>query len=261
MHLEYDITYVPIKNLSVVWVQAQRPYDSKWAKKIAEEFDPDKFDPLVVTLPNGSGEYHIVEGQHRKSAVEMLWGQNEQVPCRIVDHTDPARAAEIWLGINDGRKRIRPVTHFKVAVIAKREPELSINKLVNRLGYVVAEYKSTTTLTAVSALKNIWNCQGELTLSKTLLAVRNLWPDDPAGPDGSILRGLALFLNEFGLRADPRRMKSSIGRKYTPGQFISAAHVRKEAVKDRLDEVMADMLLRDYNKGIPEDKKLRRKKD
>jgi len=258
---QYTIEWLAVKNLSVIWVQSQRPYDAKWAKKIADEFDPDKFEACIVTLPNGIGEYHIVEGQHRKSAVEMLWGGNEKVPCRVLPEADPSRAAEIWLGINDGRKRIRPVTHFKVAVVAKRDPELAINRLVNRLGYIVAEYKSEKTVTAVSALKSIWDRQGELTLSKTLIAVQQLWPGDPAGPDGSILRGLALFLHEFGLHTDPRRLKQAIGKKYTPGQFVAAANARKELTKDRLDEVMAEMLLRDYNKGLPEEKKLRRKKD
>src|SRR5262249_15509389 len=243
------------------WVQAQRPYDDKWSKKIADNFDPEKFDPLVVTLPNGKGEYHIIEGQHRKAAVEQMWGGNEQVPCRILPQTDPTRAAEIWLGINDGRKRIRPVIHFRVAVVARREPETQINRLVNRHGYTVAEYKSISTITAVSALKSIWNRQGELTLGKGLMAVKNLWPDDPQGIDGSIMRGLALFLHEFGLYIDPRRMKQAISHKYTPGQFLVAANARKEATKDRIDECMADMLLRDYNKGLPEDKRLRRKKD
>jgi len=253
--------WIAVRHLSVVWAQSQRPYDVKWARAIAENFDDEKFDPLVVTLPNGKGDYHVVEGQHRKSAVEMKWGPYEKVPCRVIPQADPARAAELWLGINDGRKRARPVVHFKVAVVAKREPELSINRLVNRLGYVVAQHKSPSTITAVAALKSIWDRYGELVLSKTLLMVKHLWPKDAQGPDGSILRGFALFLNEFGLRTDPKRMTIAVGRKYTPGQFIVAANARKEATKDRLDEVMSDMLLRDYNKGLAEDKKLHRKKD
>src|SRR5215831_10655473 len=113
----YKIEYIPVCKLSVVWVSAQRPYDEKWAKSIADDFDPDKFDPLVVTLPNGQGIYHIIEGQHRRWALQMYAakidkhnnGQNEMAPCRIVEEADPARAAEIWLGINKGRKAIKPV--------------------------------------------------------------------------------------------------------------------------------------------------------
>jgi hypothetical protein len=259
---DYKIEFIALKHLSVIWVQSQRTPNVKWARRIADEFDPDKFEPPIVTLPNGSGDYHIVEGQHRKMAVEMLWGPNEMIPCRVLNQTDPARAAEIWLGINEGRKKPRAVPAFKVAVTARREPELSINKLVNRLGFSVAEHKSAETLTAVSALISIWGRNGgELTLSRTLQMVRTLWPGDAAGPDGSILRGLALFLNEFGLHTDSKRMKLAIGRKYTPGQFTAAANARKETTKDRLDEVMADMILREYNRGLPEDKRLRRKKD
>src|SRR6516225_5950032 len=103
----YKTEWIPVKVLSVVWVNAQRPYDEKWAKQIADNFDPDKFDPIVVTQPNGQGIYHIVEGQHRRHALEMFAaktnngiGENELAPCRVIDEVDPARAAEIWLGNN-----------------------------------------------------------------------------------------------------------------------------------------------------------------
>src|SRR5262249_86768 len=136
--LKQTVEWIPVKNLSVVWVQAQRPYNERWAKEIADNFDPDKFDALVVTKPNGHGIYHIIEGQHRRHALEIFsakssatgYGGNEMAPCRVVEEADPARAAEIWLGINGGRKAIPPVSEFRVAVVACREPEKTINKIV-----------------------------------------------------------------------------------------------------------------------------------
>src|SRR5262245_50479388 len=100
----FEITYIPAKNISVIWRQSQREYDDRWAQEIADNFDPGKFEPVIVTKPNGVGIYHAIEGQHRTKAVEKLWGPSEMVPSRIVGEADPARAAEIWLGINAGRK-------------------------------------------------------------------------------------------------------------------------------------------------------------
>src|SRR5262245_47168180 len=96
----YKLEWIPCRNLAVVWPEAQRPYKESVAKKIADNFDPDKFDPCRVTLPNGNGIYHLCEGQHRKSGLEMLYGPNELCPCIIVEESDPARAAEVFLGIN-----------------------------------------------------------------------------------------------------------------------------------------------------------------
>lgn len=56
-----NVVYIPIKNLSVVWTQSQRPRDEKWAKEIADNFDPELYDPIIVTKPNGKGIYHIIE--------------------------------------------------------------------------------------------------------------------------------------------------------------------------------------------------------
>ena len=137
--VDTKIEYIPLRQLSVVWVQSQRPYNSKWSRTIADDFDPDKFDPLIVTKPNGQGIYHIIEGQHRRHALEMYAAKygntnpaNEQAPCRVVADADPARAAEIWLGVNEGRKAVRPIYGFSVAVVAGREPEVTIQQQIGR---------------------------------------------------------------------------------------------------------------------------------
>ena len=62
-----NIQWIPAKNLSVVWVQAQRPFVLKNAKNIADNFDKDMFGTLAVTLPNGQGIYHVIEGQTPRS--------------------------------------------------------------------------------------------------------------------------------------------------------------------------------------------------
>src|SRR5215469_8065840 len=90
------ITWIRVKNLSVVWVQAQRPLDPKFAREIADNFDPEMFGTIAVTLPNGKGMYHIIDGNHRRAAVEHLWGSEEMVPCEIFQASDPARAARIF---------------------------------------------------------------------------------------------------------------------------------------------------------------------
>src|SRR5262245_65889316 len=106
------IEWIPVKQLSVIWVQAQRPYRSNRAQKIADNFDPDKFDPIRVTLPNGNGEYHIVDGQHRKSGVEICFGSDQRAPCIVLDAEDPAEAARLFRGINGTRWGIDPISNF-----------------------------------------------------------------------------------------------------------------------------------------------------
>jgi len=82
--LHRETVYVPVKNLSVIWVRAQRPFDAAWATLIAENFDKDLFEDVIITKPDKNGVSHIIEGQHRVAAVEIKWGEDELVPCRIV---------------------------------------------------------------------------------------------------------------------------------------------------------------------------------
>lgn len=265
--MDTKIEKIAVKHLSVVWVQAQRPYNEKWAREIAENFDPDKFDPLVVTKPNGEGVYHIIEGQHRRHALEMYAGkfrgslpENEQAPCRIIDEADPSRAAEIWLGINAGRKAVRPIQEFLVAVIANRETEVAINRILTRLGYHVSPARKNSNISAVSALKSIYNRYGAETLERTLRTLNSIWGNDPAAVTSPILRGFAIFMHEFWSHITIKRLKQQVGERFTPWKFQDAAEARKQSTMEKIDEAISELLIREYNRGLKEENRIHRKK-
>jgi len=77
--LHRETVYMPLNKLSVVWIRAQRPFDLAWATLIAENFDKDMFEDVVITKPDRNGVSHIIEGQHRVAAVEIKWGRDELV--------------------------------------------------------------------------------------------------------------------------------------------------------------------------------------
>ena len=261
--IDFEIVHIPLRNLSVVWAKSQRPLDEKWANKIAEEFDPDKYDPICVTKPNGAGVYHIIEGQHRKAAVEKLWGPNEKVPCRIIAEADPARAAEIWLGINQGRKKIRPTVEFTVAVEAKRPVEVAINNIVRRAGYKVGDNtKGDNTIAAVGSLKSVYNQYGEDILRYTLNTCRLLWGADPHGVSAPMINGIGMFLNEFHSHVDASHLKKVISQYPSPWKFVDAVKLVGERSNDTLPVAMSELIRTKYNKSQRvESKKLRRKED
>lgn len=255
-----SVVYIPVKNLSVVWVQSQRPYNEKWAKEIADNLDPDMFDPLIVTKPNGNGIYHIIEGQHRRHALEMFArNENEQAPCRVIADADPARAAEIWLGINGGRKAIKPIHGFSVAVVAGREPEVTIQHIVSINGFVIADKRQPDCITAVSALRIVFNRHGKVTLDRVLKLLRILWKGDPTSVSSPLLRGFGIFVHEFGAHTDAKRLVLRISDKWSPYELWQAAEARKQSSLEKLDEAIAELLMREYNKGLSDGSKLRHK--
>jgi hypothetical protein len=262
-----DIVYIPVRQLSVTWVQAQRPYNEKWAKEIADNLDPDKFDPIIVTKPNGENIYHIIEGQHRRHALEMYAaklspngrGDSEQAPCRIVADANPARAAEIWLGINGGRKAVRPIHGFTVAVVALREPEVTINQLIKNNGFHIAEEKQKNCISAVSALKIVYERHSRMTLGNVLKTVRHLWDGDPQSVSAPMLKGFGIFIHEFGTHVDNKRLAAKVGEKWSPFKLVEAAKAHKHSTMQRLDEAISELLMREYNKGLKEGLKLKHK--
>lgn len=264
---KYPIVYIPVKNLSVVWVQAQRPYDKKWAKEIADNLDPDKFDPLVVTKPNGEGIYHIIEGQHRRSGLEMYaekcnpsgYGGNELAPCRVVGEANPARAAEIWLGTNAARKAVTAVAKFKIGVVAERELESAINKIVRNAGYRVAVEHTDGCISAVNALEMVFMRHSPATLAAVLDTVKQMWGLNPQAVSSALLRGFGMFLHEFGSHIDKKKLQK-VADKYNPWKLTEAAKARKESTLEKLDEAISELLIREYNKGLKDlSKKLRHK--
>jgi hypothetical protein len=266
--MDYKIQDIQVKNLSVVWVKSQRPFNKAHAENIANNFDPDKFEPIIVTRPNGEGVYHIVEGQHRKAGLEIFasrlnrdgYGGNELAPCRIVDHADPHRAAEIWLGINKGRKAISAVVEFLVAVEAKREEEVAINDIVRKCGYSVGQNtKKKNTVAAVGALRKV-HSKGPNSLKFTLNTCRHIWGDDPAGTSSQLLMGIGQFVNEFYTRTDKDRLKTAILKKYpAPFKLIMAGDAYREKMSDTMPVAIAQVMKRAYNDGLQENKRLKTK--
>jgi hypothetical protein len=257
----YEIIWLPIKNLSVVWRKSQRPFNEKWAKQIADEFDPDLFEPVIVTKPNGAGVYHMIEGQHRKAGAEIALGPTQSIPCRVIGDADPARAARIWRGINKGRKAVRPISDFLVAVEGKEELECAILGIVKKAGYrVIDGGKSDNAISAVGVLRKIYQAYGEIILYHTLSTCRALWGSDPKGVAGPIMGGMAMFINEFHREFEVTHLRKVIQQQYkSPYKFIEAAQFERDRSSEPMDIAMSELIRMKYNRGRPEGKRLKRK--
>lgn len=62
----------------------QRTLDTRWAEKIAEEFDPDLYGFLSVVPDGRPDRYWIFDGQHRHSAA--LKAANRRSSCPSLAH-------------------------------------------------------------------------------------------------------------------------------------------------------------------------------
>lgn len=243
--------YIAIKNLSVVWAQAQRPYKEARAREIANNFDPDLFDPLKVTKPNGAGIYHICDGQTRKGAVEMLWGPEQQVPCYVAPEGDPARAAEIFLATNTSRRPPTTVDNFKVSVTALRKNEVAIDRIVRHHNYRVDSGVAHDCIPAVAALRAVYvSCSPQI-LDQTLGILRETWPNDRNAVAGPMIRGFGVFLNEFGTKMNRARFIEVTKKKWTPGSLLRDAKTHREVHSGSTTDSIVQLVTLNYNRALP----------
>jgi hypothetical protein len=252
------LEWIPVRNLAVVWTEAQRPYKESWAKEIASNFDPEKFDPVKTMLPNGNGIHHICEGQHRVGAIRMLWGHDEKVPCLVAQESDPARAAEIFLDTNTNRDHVSNVAKFKVGVVAQRKEEVSINRIVQHCGYRVETGSSENAISAVNGLRFVYS-KGAKTLDQTLSIIRKTWGGDPTAVSSPILRGYGAFICEFSEHIDWERLRSVMIKRGSPGKLMIDTTGLKEFMKCSNTTAMVSILLKTYNRGLPAAKHLKHK--
>jgi hypothetical protein len=248
-----EIAWIPVKNISVVWVQAQRPLNEKHAQTIADNFDPEMFGTLAVTKPNGRGIYHAIDGHHRKVAVERIWGEEEKVPCQVFEAEDPARAAELFDHINSGRKNPIPIELFKVRVTAGREVEVAVNKIVNKCGYTIGTKhgRQANAISCVAALKAVYESYDAEVLENTLNLIKATWGiEDEGATEAQMVRGVGEFLSEY-RDINWQRLREAIAHKFpAPSRLQAAAKMGKEMHGGKISTEIKKLMVTAYNSGL-----------
>jgi len=253
----HKTVWIPVGSLSVVWAQSQREPNERHINEIASKFDPDMFGVLAVTKPNGKGIYHVIDGQHRKAAAQQLWGENELVPCNVLNIEGPARAAEIFDQINKGRRNPSPIDTFRIRVTAGRQTEVSVLKIVQACGYRIEPNKNAGCIAAVSALVSVYNISPEV-LRKTLSVINQTWGKDSNAVVAPILYGYGAFINQYH-GADFNRLVVIIQKRMTPGQLIGKAATLREMFRVNSQQAVKMVLTQNYNSGLKPENKLREK--
>jgi len=242
--------WIAVKNLSVQWANAQRPFNQKWAEEIRNNLDPDMFGVLSVTKANGKNIHHVIDGQHRKWAIEELWGETEMVPCNVFDVDTPERAAEMFNAMNTARKQPFPLDVFKVRVTAKIEPEFSVNKAAESIGFKIGNKPDDGYIRACGACVAVYRKYGKDTFIDSLLTIRRCWGLMSAAVDASMIRGFAEFLNEHGPHIDRVRLGEKVSKTYTPGRLVGAARTAREMFRGSVSGNVARVLVSIYNEGL-----------
>ena len=251
----HKTVWIPASKLNVVWAESQRGFDEKKAQYYADHMDPDAFGTIVVTLPNDEGVYHVIDGQHRVAGVRIIWGDDEKLPCNVVNAKDPKRAAELFTKINTARSAPNHIEAFHVAVTAGHEAECTVNKLLVQLGYRVSNERNDGVIRAIGAVMNVYKSHGLNVLRDSLLILGATWGKQQDATDRALIRGYAHILSE-NPHIDKQRLVDTVGAQYRPSQLVASAKGAREMFHGSLAENIGRIVASAYNRNLKKEKRI-----
>ena len=83
----------------------QRNLDRAWVKEIADDLDPRLLGPVHVSYRDGC--FWVIDGQHRKYAIEMKYNDPDQpVECIVHHGSSEKDEARLFILLNTKRKEL-----------------------------------------------------------------------------------------------------------------------------------------------------------
>jgi hypothetical protein len=169
----------------------QRPYDSKWAEKIAAQWDDTKARPVNARLRDGF--LFLTNGQHTANAAVMA-GRNQILA--IINNGSPSRQREAqeFSDFQTKVKRMTPYDSYRAALVAMEHDALVVRKVTNERGIMIGPKKDKDcpgrVLTSVTVARKIAQESGEETL-REVFDVCTIWDEnDPARFRYEVLAGV-----------------------------------------------------------------------
>lgn len=194
----------------------QRTIEARGMRTIAtihNEFDWNRFAPLIVAHVPGSAQYVIIDGQHRATAA-LLRGF-EKVPCAIVEATAMEQAS-IFSAVNGTVTPITIFQLFKAARAAKVEWALEIDTVCKASGLTPLVYpkakssiKPFETMAIGTLRRNIARFGTRDVMAALVQMARQSGADEPGyWTSTNIDHGVADWRPGQGKRAEPAVLAS-----------------------------------------------------
>lgn len=172
----------------------QRIIDSSMVNLINDEFDPDLFGILTVSMRDG--KLYVVDGQHRLSAVKDFL---KKVPCALWQGLTYEEECEKFIKLNSNRKSLNASIIFHGKVREGDKEANAVVRIMKRNGFNYNRHNQVTKNNVIGSparMLQIYTDNGAEALNKLLNINRKAWHGDKAGITATMLVGLNTFLKE-----------------------------------------------------------------
>lgn len=183
------LQWVPVSQMRVS-TRAQREQRQSHIDHIASNFDPDKFG--TPTVNDRDSIFWIVDGGHRIKALIQMGYEDQQVQCWVYRGLNEEQEAEKFLSLNDV-KPVNGMDKFRVSVVAGRETESDIDRIIRAAGMSVG--KGQNGVGAVGALSKVYAHAGPKGLAATIRIIRDAY--GMPGFSSKVIDGVGLFVANY----------------------------------------------------------------
>ncbi len=184
------LQWVPIEKMKVSTV-AQRRFDDGWAATLTSTFDIEKLGYPV--LSHRDDAFYIIDGQHRIAALKGIGYGDQNVQCEVYEGLTEAQEAAMFDGRN-ARKNVKPFDTFRIRIVAGRDEESDIDRIVRANGLRISENDAEGSIGAVGALRKVYR-MNPVVLGRTLRIVRESFGDRAL--NGKVIEGVGLVCHRF----------------------------------------------------------------
>jgi hypothetical protein len=173
----------------------QRTLSKARVKEIAAEFDPNALAVLTTSVRKSPKIIHVVDGQHRLRAAEMVGYAG---PIRTLEYrglTIPEEAA-LFRKLNTTQKPSR-VDHFLIACVEQDPDAVRLASFIMAHGWSVAPSAGEARISAIAALERVYKRSPEAA-DATLSVLTRAFGHRPQAVQGQLIEGLGIVLAKHG---------------------------------------------------------------
>lgn len=240
--------------------EVQRSLDTARAADIANKFNPQGFGFITLSIRDNDGGAYIVDGQHRVAALRLMGADSEhKVPCEVFRGLTQADEAALFRVRNNFRQ-VKVFDRFRVRVIEGDPVAVVLSNTLKRHQWTVvksAASRAKGNFNAVSALEWVYTGAGirkstvhPVAADNTIAIVTGAWGHDSMGVRAEIIRGLGLFLVQYGERVDLAKIVNELGQlEGGPAGLIGKARNLNSFRGGGVASALAEILVNLHNKS------------
>lgn len=228
--------------------KSQREFQPAHAAKLAADFKLEGMG--FPTVSHRGGHFYIVDGQHRIHALRLLeFSPDDLIQCEVYENLSEEDEAELFLERNTVLA-VAPLDKFRVALNAKRQREIEVDRIVRAQGLNVSREKSNgvTNISAVGTLLRVYDRSGSEILGRALRIIRDAY--GAPGFEQSVIAGTALFCDRYDGQFDEAQAVDRLGSLHGGVHgLLGAAHKLVLSTGNAKAQCVAAAITDAYNAG------------